>query len=73
MKWIAGIRALALLRRLVRAQEEANRLTRERLELEFPAYALSQGKKSKPVRVVEFGTANVDDWNEAWRKEQGLE
>ena len=73
MRIWASLRALALLRRLVKASEAANVLARERLALDHPEWGKVQGFH-KPAKLVEIGTASVEDWNERWRREhEGLE
>ncbi len=58
MKWFPELRALALLRRIARALEEANHL--------------EQDKRARPrhTRLTEITTASVADLNESWRLQQ---
>lgn len=63
-----SLRALALLRRLVKAAEAANDLARERLALDHPEYGRTSGLRKSP-KLVELGVAKVEDWNSKWRRE----
>ncbi len=58
MKWFPELRALALLRRIARALEEANHMEQE--------------KRVRPrhARLTEITTASVADLNESWRLQQ---
>ena len=71
MKWFAGIRAIALLRRIARALEESNELQRIRTLQEFPdARSHIRAKRGK-VRQTEIIHPTPQDWNEAWAKQNG--
>jgi len=61
---------IGLLRRIAKALEAANELKREELGLAYPEWGQRARKRPK---VVSIETASIDDWNEEWRKEQGLE
>ena len=67
MTFWTGLRTLAVLRRITKALEAQNDLTRERLTLEFPDYGRRTGKRKAP-RLVDLGVASVEDWNEAYHK-----
>jgi hypothetical protein len=62
------LRMLGFLRRIAKAMERIAEIDQARLELEFP----EARKARKRPKVVEFSTANVDDWNAAYREERGL-
>lgn len=64
MSW-GWLRIAAMLRRLAKAQEEANCLAAERLVLEFP--------RGKRKGKLEISVASPEDQNAFWRRSQGLE
>lgn len=63
------LRAIVWLKRIALALEETNRLTGERMGLEFPNYGRSTGKL-RSSKLVEISTASVEEWNEAYREEK---
>jgi hypothetical protein len=73
VKIFAELRGLVMLRRIARALEEQNSLTREKLAMESPQWARSQGLERKRARAVEFSRATPQDFNSRWREDQGLE
>ena len=69
-KWFPGLRAIACLRRIAVALEDANELHRQRLSLEFPAWRASgrsSGRNSgRTAKLAEVSVAQARDWNERW-------
>ena len=70
MKLFSGLRTIALLRRIAKALEAGNQLSRERMALEFPDYARKQPKERK-VRQTEIARSTIDEWNAAYRERHG--
>lgn len=70
MTLFPGLRSIALLRRISKALEAGNQLTRERLSLEFPEYARKQPKARK-IRQTEITQPTIDEWNEGYRQRHG--
>jgi hypothetical protein len=70
MKLFAGLRTIALLRRIAKALEAGNQLAQERMALEFPDYARKQPKARK-VRQTEITQPTIDEWNQAYRERHG--
>jgi hypothetical protein len=63
-KWFPGLRAVACLRRIAVALEEANELQRQWMAMQYPAWrASAAGRKT---RLAEVSVARVSDWNERW-------
>ena len=70
MKLFSGLRTIALLRRIAKALEAGNQLTRERMALEFPEYARKQPRERK-VRQTEITRPTTDEWNAGYRERHG--
>jgi len=70
VKFFAELRVLGFLRRICRALEEANDLERQRIALEFPAWAKTKGIAARAPKLTEFGVADPKEWNARWDQEQ---
>lgn len=60
---IGELRVAATLRRIAKAIEEANRIARERMGLEFPP--------GRSVKHFEISTPTAEQWNDRYREKRG--
>ncbi len=73
MKFVSELRSLVFMRRIARALEAQNQLTRERMALEYPSWAAQQDDtslKRKRSKLVDMGVADTAEWNKRWQEEQ---
>lgn len=64
MKWLPELRLLSLLRRIAKALERSNELTKERMRYDYPMWK----EKPKP-RHAEISVPTVESWNQRYRRE----
>ena len=64
MSIFGDLRLLALLRRIAKAIEHSNELTRERMKFDYPDWR----ERPKP-RKAEISVPSVESWNNRYRKE----
>ena len=70
MNIFSQLRVVVLLRRIARALEAANELSRDRLALEYPEWTRTHPKhRPRRTKLVEVGVADVADWNKKWDEE----
>jgi hypothetical protein len=70
VKWFSGLRTIALLRRIAKALEAGNELSRERIALEFPEWG-RRHQARRVVRKTSITQPTTEEWNENWKHRHG--